>query len=195
MSRSGCSATTGPPTTTFALARAHLVHEAAHDYPRRRAIVDAVPDELLRRHPAARRSNDMASRGARTSSRAPATAARRERVRSLRRVRRAARVGAAPRRGAHRARTRPRPTRTRSIPWASWDAWRDAGFAGLAFPEEYGGQGGGFLAHAIAVEEVARVCASSSLFTFISKLGDDAGARPRLRRAEAERTSPRVASG
>ena len=57
-----------------------------------------------------------------------------------------------------------------AYPWPSWHAWRDAGFAGLAFPEEYGGQGGGILAHAIAVEEVARVCASSSLFTFISKL-------------------------
>jgi alkylation response protein AidB-like acyl-CoA dehydrogenase len=55
-------------------------------------------------------------------------------------------------------------------PWKSWDAWRDGGFAGLAFPEEYGGQGATLLAHAIAVEEVARVCASSSLFTFISKL-------------------------
>jgi alkylation response protein AidB-like acyl-CoA dehydrogenase len=55
-------------------------------------------------------------------------------------------------------------------PWDSWNAWRSAGFAGLAFPEELGGQGGGFLAHAICVEEVARVCASSSLFTFISKL-------------------------
>jgi len=57
-----------------------------------------------------------------------------------------------------------------AYPWLSWEAWRDAGFAGLAFPVEYGGQGGGILAHAIAVEEVARVCASSSLFTFISKL-------------------------
>jgi alkylation response protein AidB-like acyl-CoA dehydrogenase len=56
-------------------------------------------------------------------------------------------------------------------PWASWEAWRAAGFAALPFPEQYGGQGGGTLAHAIAVEEVARVCASSSLFTFISKLG------------------------
>jgi alkylation response protein AidB-like acyl-CoA dehydrogenase len=56
-------------------------------------------------------------------------------------------------------------------PWESWRAWRDAGFAGLAFPEDVGGQGGGFLAHALCVEEVARVCASSSLFTFISKLG------------------------
>src|ERR1043166_760642 len=56
-------------------------------------------------------------------------------------------------------------------PWASWHAWRDAGFAALPFPEQYGGQGAVILAHAIAVEEVARVCASSSLFTFISKLG------------------------
>jgi alkylation response protein AidB-like acyl-CoA dehydrogenase len=56
-------------------------------------------------------------------------------------------------------------------PWDSWHAWQAAGFAGLAFPESVGGQGGGFLAHALCVEEVARVCASSSLFTFISKLG------------------------
>ncbi len=55
-------------------------------------------------------------------------------------------------------------------PWPSWESWRGAGFAGLAFPEKFGGQGGGVLAHAIAVEEVARVCASSALFTFISKL-------------------------
>ncbi len=55
-------------------------------------------------------------------------------------------------------------------PWDSWNAWQAAGFAGLPFPEDVGGQGGGFLAHAIAVEEVARVCASSALFTFISKL-------------------------
>ena len=61
--------------------------------------------------------------------------------------------------------------RTEQYPWASWEAWRDAGFAGLAFPEAYGGQGAGILAHTLAVEEVARVCASSSLFTFISKLG------------------------
>src|SRR5205085_9826932 len=60
---------------------------------------------------------------------------------------------------------------TEEFPWESWRAWQAAGFAGLAFPEEYGGQDAGFLAHAIAVEEVARVCASSSLFTFISKLG------------------------
>ncbi len=57
------------------------------------------------------------------------------------------------------------------FPWRSWEAWRDAGFTRLPWPEEHGGDGGTFLAHAIAVEEVARVCAASSLFTFISKLG------------------------
>jgi alkylation response protein AidB-like acyl-CoA dehydrogenase len=60
---------------------------------------------------------------------------------------------------------------TEQYPWASWEAWRAGGFAGLAFPESFGGQGAGLLAHAIAVEEVARACGSSSLFTFISKLG------------------------
>jgi alkylation response protein AidB-like acyl-CoA dehydrogenase len=56
------------------------------------------------------------------------------------------------------------------FPQASWEAWRDAGFASLPYPPDLGGQGGGVLAHAVAVEEVARVCASSSLFCFISKL-------------------------
>jgi alkylation response protein AidB-like acyl-CoA dehydrogenase len=79
-------------------------------------------------------------------------------------------------------------------PWASWEAWRDAGFAGLAFPAEYGGQDGGILAHAIAVEEVARVCASSSLFTFISKLGMTALLDHGSEELKA-RYAPRVASG
>lgn len=83
---------------------------------------------------------------------------------------------------------------TETFPEASWRAWTDAGFAGLAIPEEYGGQGAGVLAHAIAVEEVARVCASSSLFAFIPKLAVtavlDFGSEE-LR----QRVVPRVASG
>jgi hypothetical protein len=35
--------------SSFRETRAHLVHEAAHSYPVRRAIVDSVPDDLLRR--------------------------------------------------------------------------------------------------------------------------------------------------
>jgi alkylation response protein AidB-like acyl-CoA dehydrogenase len=79
-------------------------------------------------------------------------------------------------------------------PWASWEAWRSGGFAGLAFPESFGGQAAGLLAHAIAVEEVARVCASSSLFTFISKLA----MTPVIRYGSAQlqaRYLARVASG
>ncbi len=79
-------------------------------------------------------------------------------------------------------------------PWKSWEAWRSAGFAGLAFPEAFGGQAAGLLAHAIAVEEVARACGSSSLFTFISKLG----MTPVIRHgsdALKARYVPRVASG
>ena len=81
-----------------------------------------------------------------------------------------------------------------AFPQASWDAWAASGFAGLAIPEEYGGQGSGVLGHAIAVEEVARVCASSSLFTFIPKLAVTAVldfGSDELR----SRVVPRVASG
>jgi hypothetical protein len=39
----------GSADESFAETRAHLVHDAAHDYPRRRAIVDSVPDDMLRR--------------------------------------------------------------------------------------------------------------------------------------------------
>jgi hypothetical protein len=38
----------GTADTSFSRTRAHLVHEAAHDYLRRRTLVDAVPDDLLR---------------------------------------------------------------------------------------------------------------------------------------------------
>jgi alkylation response protein AidB-like acyl-CoA dehydrogenase len=78
--------------------------------------------------------------------------------------------------------------------WPSWHAWRDAGFAGLPFPAEYGGQDGDTLAHALCVEEVARVCASSSLFTFISKLGM-AALLDHGSEELKQRYVPRVASG
>ena len=83
---------------------------------------------------------------------------------------------------------------TEMFPVSSWHAWRDAGFAGLAFPEAFGGQGAGALVHAIAVEEVARVCASSSLFVFIPKMSCGVllshGSHELI-----DRVVPRVASG
>ncbi|BCO99372.1 acyl-CoA dehydrogenase [Mycobacterium intracellulare] len=46
-----------------------------------------------------------------------------------------------------------------------------AGFSALHLPEEYGGQGGDAVAGCIVIEEVARVCASSSMIPIINKLG------------------------
>jgi hypothetical protein len=41
----------GSASETFVSARSAVVHEAGHDYRRRRALVDAVPDALLRGRP------------------------------------------------------------------------------------------------------------------------------------------------
>jgi alkylation response protein AidB-like acyl-CoA dehydrogenase len=56
------------------------------------------------------------------------------------------------------------------FPWKSFEAYRDSGFVRLPYPVEYGGDGGDMVAYALLVEEVARVCASSSLFVLISRL-------------------------
>ena len=56
------------------------------------------------------------------------------------------------------------------FPWESFEAYRTSGFIGLPYPVEYGGDGGDGVAYAMLVEEVARVCASSSLFVFITRL-------------------------
>ncbi|MDT7765785.1 MAG: hypothetical protein QOC63_5205, partial [Mycobacterium sp.] len=42
-------------------------------------------------------------------------------------------------------------------------ALTSSGFAAIHIPEEYGGEGGDSVAACIVIEEVARVCASSSL--------------------------------
>src|SRR5664279_3003609 len=46
-----------------------------------------------------------------------------------------------------------------------------AGFQAVHIPEEYGGAGADALATVIVIEEVARVCASSSLIPAVNKLG------------------------
>src|SRR5690348_7775825 len=45
------------------------------------------------------------------------------------------------------------------------------GFNAVHVPEEYGGQGADSVATCIVIEEVARVCASSSLIPAVNKLG------------------------
>ncbi len=56
------------------------------------------------------------------------------------------------------------------FPWKSFGAYRDSGFIRLPYPVEFGGDGGDQLAYALLVEEVGRVCASSSLFVLITRL-------------------------
>jgi len=50
-------------------------------------------------------------------------------------------------------------------------ALKDADLLALHVPEEYGGAGADKIAHCIVVEEIARVCASSSLIPMGNKLG------------------------
>jgi len=49
-------------------------------------------------------------------------------------------------------------------------AFRELGLLGLTIPAEYGGSGAGFLALALAVEEVAKYCNSSALILLLSAL-------------------------
>ncbi len=65
-------------------------------------------------------------------------------------------------------------------------ALNSSGFSAIHIPEEYGGQGGGLRSRrCIVIEEVARVCASSSLIPICNKLGTMGTADARLRGAQA----------
>src|SRR5215813_7593016 len=57
------------------------------------------------------------------------------------------------------------------FPQASYDALRAGDFHAPHIPIQYGGAGADALATAIVIEEVARVCTSSSLIPAANKLG------------------------
>ncbi|MGH8969561.1 MAG: acyl-CoA dehydrogenase family protein [Actinomycetes bacterium] len=80
------------------------------------------------------------------------------------------------------------------FPQASYDALRQADFHAVHIPEDYGGAGADALATCIVIEEVARVCASTSLIPAVNKLGT----MPLLLSASEDllkRYLPAVASG
>ena len=56
-------------------------------------------------------------------------------------------------------------------PWDVHEALKRADLLAIHVPEEYGGAGADRIAHSIVVEEIARVCASSSLIVAGNKLG------------------------
>jgi len=83
---------------------------------------------------------------------------------------------------------------TGEFPWDVYDALRKADLHAVHIPEEYGGAGADSLAAALVIEEVARVCASSSLIPAVNKLGT----MPLLLAASDElkrQVLPAVASG
>jgi len=61
--------------------------------------------------------------------------------------------------------------RTGEFPWDNLQVLRESGLLGINIPEEYGGGGADSITHCLLVEEVARVCASTSLIPAVNKLG------------------------
>jgi alkylation response protein AidB-like acyl-CoA dehydrogenase len=57
------------------------------------------------------------------------------------------------------------------FPWDVKQALAETGLLGLHIAEEHGGSGGDTMAFAVMVEEIARVCASSSVIPLVQKLG------------------------
>jgi len=56
-------------------------------------------------------------------------------------------------------------------PWDIDEVFVKNGLAGVSYPEEYGGAGGGPVELCILVEEISRVCAGVSLIPAVNKLG------------------------
>jgi alkylation response protein AidB-like acyl-CoA dehydrogenase len=84
--------------------------------------------------------------------------------------------------------------RTGEFPWDVATAMADNGLLGLHIPEAYGGSGADTLTFCLLVEEVARVCASSSVIPLVQKLGS----MPLLvaaSDAQRQRWLPAIASG
>jgi alkylation response protein AidB-like acyl-CoA dehydrogenase len=87
--------------------------------------------------------------------------------------------------------------RETSLPLENYEALKNAGLYGLTVPREFGGLGGGFLGHVIAMDEIAQGCAATALtFNMHSALGNlfvppatdliDAGTRRRVARLIVE---------
>src|SRR5689334_11797221 len=65
---------------------------------------------------------------------------------------------------------------TGEYPWDIRKLFGEQDLMGLPFPEEHGGTGTGTLMLNVAIEEVARACASSALILMVQELGTDPAA-------------------
>jgi alkylation response protein AidB-like acyl-CoA dehydrogenase len=61
--------------------------------------------------------------------------------------------------------------RNAEYPWDNFEAVKAMELPALGIPEAYGGSGADHVTQAVMVEELSRVCASTSLIVLISKLG------------------------
>ncbi len=80
------------------------------------------------------------------------------------------------------------------FPWDVVELFREQGLFGLLFDEEWGGTGTGTLLALVAIEEIAKVCATSSLILAVQELGS-LGLKLEGTQEQKERYLPRLASG
>jgi alkylation response protein AidB-like acyl-CoA dehydrogenase len=80
------------------------------------------------------------------------------------------------------------------FPWDLVELFREQGLFGLLFDEEWGGTGTGTLLALIAIEEIAKVCATTSLLLAVQELGS-LGLKLAGTQEQKERYLPRLASG
>jgi alkylation response protein AidB-like acyl-CoA dehydrogenase len=80
------------------------------------------------------------------------------------------------------------------FPWDVVELYREQGIFGLLFEEEWGGTGTGTLLSLVAIEEIAKVCATSSLILAVQELGS-LGLKLAGSQEQKERYLPKLASG
>jgi alkylation response protein AidB-like acyl-CoA dehydrogenase len=80
------------------------------------------------------------------------------------------------------------------FPWDVVELLREQGLFGLLFEEEWGGTGTGTLLALVAIEEIAKVCATSSLILAVQELGS-LGLKLEGTQEQRQRYLPRLASG
>jgi alkylation response protein AidB-like acyl-CoA dehydrogenase len=100
-------------------------------------------------------------------------------------------------RGLARAQIAPRAAeidRTHAFPWDVVELFREHDLFRLLFDAEWGGTGTGTLLALVAIEEVAKACATSSLILAVQELGS-LGLKLAGTAAQRARYLPRLASG
>ena len=80
------------------------------------------------------------------------------------------------------------------FPWDVVELFREHGFFGLLFGEEFGGTGTGTLVALVAIEEISKVCATSGLILAVQELGSLGLKLAGSEQQQAE-WLPRLASG